>query len=174
MMLLTPRNPDPHPARRIGDQPMANARRSSDRNPAAAAPPATSGTGHPPWAFAAVPVVHAVLSGAGRAEVAFVAFIFLNLQLLFWSGRRFEPSPPGSAASRRARLVLWALSATFMAAFTWKMTALLPQSFTIVAGAMAAAAMGFAVYVLRALSRLRRSDRPNHDLAKFLARWLDR
>jgi len=35
-----------------------------------------------------------------------------------------------------------------MAAFTWRMTALLPLSFTIVAGAMAAAAIGFLVYLL--------------------------
>ncbi|RLM54628.1 hypothetical protein C2845_PM10G02600 [Panicum miliaceum] len=108
--------------------------------------PAAPGT-HPPWASAAVPVGLAVLRGAGRAEVAFVAFTCLNLQLLFWSGHRLERSPPGSAARGRARLVLWALSATFMAAFTWKMTALLPLSFTIVVWAVAAAAIGFVVYV---------------------------
>ncbi|KAG2604207.1 hypothetical protein PVAP13_4NG052900 [Panicum virgatum] len=118
-----------------------------------------------PWATLAILAGLAVnlalcvrrVGGEDRGALAFVGFSYLNLLLLFGAIRRFEASPAdgsssgpaaGSSARRRARLVLWALSATFMAAFTWRMTALLPLSFTIVAAAIAAAAIGFVVYVL--------------------------
>lgn len=117
---------------------MANANRSSDRNPAAAAPAAAIGTWHPPWAarggarLPRRPARRRPRRGGPR--------------------RLHLPQPAAHVLVRprgRARFVLWAFSATFMGAFTWRMTALLPLSFTVAVWAVAAAAIGLLVlYVL--------------------------
>ncbi|CAN6191211.1 unnamed protein product [Urochloa humidicola] len=131
---------------------MSNAKPSARRtpNPAAMAPAASSGAGHPHyWASAVFSVVLFALCGAGRADVAFIAFIHLNLLLLFWWGRRFERSPLASVERDRARFAMWALSATLLTAFTWKMTSMIPPSYTIVAWVMdATAVFGFAYHLL--------------------------
>jgi hypothetical protein len=86
----------------------------------------------------------------GGHDLAFVGLSHLNLLLLFLSLRRFERSPPGSAARGRAMLAVWLLTATLTAAFTWKIGALMPLAFAVTAWVMAAATVlgGFCMLFL--------------------------
>ncbi|KAG0512768.1 hypothetical protein BDA96_10G042800, partial [Sorghum bicolor] len=79
------------------------------------------------------------LRRGGGHDLAFVVLSHLNLLLLFLSLRRFERTPPGSAARGRAMLAVWLLTATLTAAFTWKIGALMPLAFAVAAWVMAAA-----------------------------------
>ncbi|XP_066369058.1 uncharacterized protein [Miscanthus floridulus] len=83
-------------------------------------------------------------------DLAFVGLSHLNLLLLFLSLRRFERTPPGSAARGRAMLAVWLLTATLTAAFTWKIGALMPLAFAVAAWVMAAATVlgGFCMLFL--------------------------
>ena len=67
--------------------------------------------------------------GAGGGhDLAFVGLSHLILLLLFLSLRRFQRSPPGSAARGRARLAVWLLAATLATALTWKVGAMIPRA----------------------------------------------
>ncbi|CAL5051012.1 unnamed protein product [Urochloa decumbens] len=122
----------------------------SNPNPAAAVPAAIARARRFPWGSGAVVVglaLNLVLC-VHRAAVAFAASSHINLLLLLWSLRRFEASPPGSVARRRARIAVWLLTTTLTAAFTWKVGALLPLVPAVVASAMATATILFGSYVL--------------------------
>ncbi|WVZ82522.1 hypothetical protein U9M48_029776 [Paspalum notatum var. saurae] len=86
--------------------------------------------------------------GHHRGAAAFVGVSHLNLLLLFVAIRRFELSPPGSVARGRARLGVWLLTTTLTAAFTWKIGAVLPPAFAIVAWVMAAGTVLAGVFLL--------------------------
>ena len=67
--------------------------------------------------------------GAGGGhDLAFVGLSHLLLLLLFLSLRRFQRSPPGSAARGRARLAVWLLAAPLATALTWKVGAMIPRA----------------------------------------------
>ncbi|TVU03163.1 hypothetical protein EJB05_51308, partial [Eragrostis curvula] len=128
---------------------------SSDHRPDPAAP-APARARRIPWTTVAVLVFLAAnlalcvrrVGGGDRGALAFIAFAPLNLVLLFWSMRRFEHSPPGSAARGRAKLAVWLLTASLTAAFTWKMCALLPLLLAVAVCIMAASTVGGGFYVL--------------------------
>ncbi|CAL5036761.1 unnamed protein product [Urochloa decumbens] len=131
---------------------MVNPKPPTDPNPTAEAPAAARARRFP-WTSVAVVIGLAFnlvlcVSRAGGAAVAFAASSHLNLFLLLWFLRRFEASPPGSVARRRARLAVWLLTTSLTAAFTWKVGALLPLVPAVVAWAMAAATVLFGSYVL--------------------------
>ncbi|KAJ1258015.1 hypothetical protein BS78_10G041200 [Paspalum vaginatum] len=86
--------------------------------------------------------------GDDRGAAAFVGVSHLNLLLLFVAIRSFELSPPGSLARGRARLAVWLLTTTLTAAFTWKIGAVLPLSFAILAWVMAAGTVLAGVFLL--------------------------
>ncbi|CAL5044602.1 unnamed protein product [Urochloa decumbens] len=136
---------------------MVNPKPPTDPNPTAEAPAAARARRFP-WTSVAVViglafnlvlcVSRAAAAGGDRAAVAFAASSHLNLFLLLWFLRRFEASPPGSVARRRARLAVWLLTTSLTAAFTWKVGALLPLVPAVVAWAMATATVLFGSYVL--------------------------
>ena len=74
-----------------------------------------------------------------RGAIAFAAFSYLNLLLLFWCIRQFEQSPPGSAARGRIKATVWLLATSLTAVFTWKVAALMPLPLAAAAWIMAAA-----------------------------------
>jgi hypothetical protein len=81
--------------------------------------------------------------------VAFAAFSHANLLLLFGALRRVvDLSPPGSPARGRARVAVWLLTTTLTAAFTWRISAMLPLGFAVAAWVMAAASVICGSYML--------------------------
>jgi hypothetical protein len=83
-----------------------------------------------------------------RDDRAFVGFAHLNLLLLFWSARRFDLAPPGSAAHARAKLAVWVLTATLTAAFIRRVCEALPPPLAAAAWVTAAATVGGGFYLI--------------------------
>ncbi|RLN12118.1 hypothetical protein C2845_PM09G03180 [Panicum miliaceum] len=65
--------------------------------------------------------------GDTAATAAFVAASYAALLLLFYSLRRFETAPPGSAGiRRRARIGVWLTTTLLTAMFSWRVAAVVP------------------------------------------------
>jgi hypothetical protein len=92
--------------------------------------------GHPSPAASRVLLAYAanVALFVRRDDRAFVGLAHLHLLLLFWSVRRSDLAPPGSAARALAKLAVWTLTA----ALTRRM---LPPPLAAAAWAMAATAV---------------------------------
>ncbi|KAL6606207.1 hypothetical protein ACP70R_041860 [Stipagrostis hirtigluma subsp. patula] len=133
------------PARLAPAAPAAGLRR---RAPRAADPLSAFFASSAAPAAGLVVAVLRLLRGGDPAEAAADAFPYIVLLLLFWSVRLFQLSPPGSAARRRARFAIWVLTSSLTASATWKWAKFLPLPLAVAGWIMAAAGIGFGLYLL--------------------------
>ncbi|KAL6628923.1 hypothetical protein ACP70R_028688 [Stipagrostis hirtigluma subsp. patula] len=80
--------------------------------------------------------------------VAFVAFAYLDLVLLFCCLRRYERAEPGSTARDRLKLAVWLLTAALTLLFSYKVAAVMPAAAAALVWAMGLTTIagGFAAF----------------------------
>ena len=85
-----------------------------------------------------------------RGAVAFVAFSYVDLLLLFACLRLYETAEPGSAARPRLKAAVWALTTALTVLFSAKVAAVMPAAVAVAVWVMAFAtdAGGFYAFFL--------------------------
>ncbi|XP_039843781.1 uncharacterized protein LOC120703693 [Panicum virgatum] len=89
-------------------------------------------------------------SNGDAAAVAFVAFSYVDLVLLFCCLRWFESAAPGSPARGHLKVAVWVLTTLLTLAFSYKVAAIMPVPVQILVWGMAAATVlgGFYAFFL--------------------------
>ncbi|XP_025811108.1 uncharacterized protein LOC112888928 [Panicum hallii] len=89
-------------------------------------------------------------SNGEAASVAFVAFSYIDLVLLFCCLRWFESAAPGSPARGQLKVAVWVLTTLLTIAFSYKVAAIMPVPVQILVWGMAAATVlgGFYAFFL--------------------------
>ncbi|RLN08805.1 hypothetical protein C2845_PM11G00040 [Panicum miliaceum] len=85
-------------------------------------------------------------SGGERGAVAFVAFSYLDLILLFACLRWYETAAPGSAARARLKAAVWTLTTALTVLFSAKVAAVMPAAVAVVVWVMAFATVAGGFY----------------------------
>ncbi|XP_062229092.1 uncharacterized protein LOC133926931 isoform X2 [Phragmites australis] len=89
-------------------------------------------------------------SNGDAAAVAFVAFSYTDLVLLFCCLRWFEKEVPGSATRDKLKVAVWLLTTLLTVVFSYKVAAIMPFPVQVLVWAMAAATVlgGFYAFFL--------------------------
>lgn len=89
-------------------------------------------------------------SNGDAAAVAFVAFSYVDLVLLFVCLRWFEKAAPGSSARGKLKVAVWVLTTLLTFVFSYKVAAIMPVPVQILVWGMAAATVmgGFYAFFL--------------------------
>ncbi|KAG2649517.1 uncharacterized protein LOC120655097 [Panicum virgatum] len=85
-------------------------------------------------------------SGGERWAVAFVAFSYLDLVLLFGCLRLYETAEPGSARRPRLKVAVWTLTTALTVLFSAKVAAVMPAAVAVVVWVMAFATIAGGFY----------------------------
>lgn len=85
-------------------------------------------------------------SGGERGAVAFVAFSYLDLILLFACLKWFETAAPGSAARPRLKVAVWTLTTALTVLFSAKVAAVVPAAVAVLVWVMAFATVAGGFY----------------------------
>jgi hypothetical protein len=91
-------------------------------------------------------------SNGDAAAVAFVAFSYIDLVLLFCCLRWFETAAPGSPARGKLKVAVWVLTTLLTIVFSYKVAAIMPFAVQILVWGMAGATVlgGFYAFFLHA------------------------
>jgi hypothetical protein len=100
-------------------------------------------------------------SNGDAAAVAFVAFSYIDLVLLFCCLRWFESAAPGSPARGQLKVAVWVLTTLLTIAFSYKVAAIMPVPVQILVWGMAAATVlgGFYAFFLHREGKVSSDDR---------------
>jgi len=103
-------------------------------------------------------------SNGDAAVVAFVAFSYVDLVLLFCCLRWFERAAPGSPARGQLKVSVWVLTTLLTVAFSYKVAAIMPVPVQILVWGMAAATVlgGFYAFFLHREGKVSSDGRAPH------------
>ncbi|KAL6602899.1 hypothetical protein ACP70R_043260 [Stipagrostis hirtigluma subsp. patula] len=95
-------------------------------------------------------------SDGDPAAVAFVAFSYIDLVLLFWCLRLFERAAPGSSTRANLKAAVWVLTTLLTVVFSYKVAAIMPLPVQILVWAMAGATVmgGFYAFFIHREGKL--------------------
>lgn len=99
-------------------------------------------------------------SNGDPAAVAFVAFSYVDLVLLFCCLRWFEKAAPGSPARGNLKVAVWVLTTLLTVVFSYKVATIMPMPVQILVWGMAAATVlgGFYAFFLHREGKVSCSD----------------